>query len=819
MKCKALFLLVVLLFFSCKTEVKTQDSVLEYLLPNATLIVKISHLAAFKSELTNNAFLQKTQGLPFYTALIHALQGLEYVAGDTSCLLALYEVGKATYEFVLIAKDRPDFLTIDKVTNKTVETFPYQDKSLVQYTLNGYEFYTMRHDTEIVLSSSLMLMENMVRVKKNNPVHATLQKLYETNAPGKSATLFAKVNAPFFPLSPPQVAKGKGSKPFSEWVALDFSANSDKVLLNGIAMASDSTQNFISLFKGTSPLANKTPLYAPSHTQAMLSYTFDDYQVFAQNQNAYLDRVSVVDSLFNTIEEVGLIYLNEQKVVLLHSYGAERLSDYLRADKSSTTSYRGKEIMQLQNKMLLEEGFTPLVQDFKASFCVILENTFVFAESKAPLQTLISTHGTTSALSNAPAYQTATHALASASSMLFMANASGMHFFAEHGLLPQRFATAESTDLPEYAFASQLVADRGFAHLTLGVSKIRKATANHAVTPLFTLALDTDLAIPPQFVKNHRTHKQEIVVQDQNHVLYLISTEGQVLWKKPLGGRIRGPIQQVDLYKNGRLQLAFCTHNQFLILDRNGKEVLPFNKTFTGPALNPLAVFDYEGKKNYRFVVTQGKKVFMYNNKGKIVDGFTYTRAQSPIIAAPKHFRVGYKDYLVFQLADKTLKILHRSGKDRIKVREKIDFSANPVFLYKNKFSVTNTKGVLHQIDTEGALTATPFKLHKDHGMYATANTLVFMSDHTLSIKGKKVELDLGVYTAPKIFYYYDKIYVSVTDLQHQKIYMFDSQAKSLPNFPVFGASLIDVTDMDNDTSLELVAKDQANSLIVYKMN
>ena len=93
------------------------------------------------------------------------------------------------------------------------------------------------------------------------------------------------------------------------------------------------------------------------------------------------------------------------------------------------------------------------------------------------------------------------------------------------------------------------------------------------------------------------------------------------------------------------------------------------------------------------------------------------------------------------------------------------------------------------------------------------------MDDNILSIKGKKVELDFGVYSKPKIFYIYDKIYVSVTDIQNQKIYLFDSQAKPIPNFPVFGSSLIDMVDMDNDRKLEIVAKDQDNSLIVYKMN
>lgn len=46
-----------------------------------------------------------------------------------------------------------------------------------------------------------------------------------------------------------------------------------------------------------------------------------------------------------------------------------------------------------------------------------------------------------------------------------------------------------------------------------------------------------------------------------------------------------------------------------MILDRNGKVVPPFNKNFKGQALGPLAVFDYDNNKEYRFVFTQGKKL------------------------------------------------------------------------------------------------------------------------------------------------------------------------------------------------------------------
>src|SRR5690606_28750436 len=107
---------------------------------------------------------------------------------------------------------------------------------------------------------------------------------------------------------------------------------------------------------------------------------------------AYLDRVKPVDTLFNTIEEVGIVYLNNSKAVLLGSFGTESLYNFLDSRKIASQTYQGSEIMELQDKNFLTEGFSPLVRNFKANFCTIMENSFLFAEEKETLQTIISNY-------------------------------------------------------------------------------------------------------------------------------------------------------------------------------------------------------------------------------------------------------------------------------------------------------------------------------------------------------------------------------------------------------------------------------------------
>jgi C1A family cysteine protease len=135
---------------------------------------------------------------------------------------------------------------------------------------------------------------------------------------------------------------------------------------------------------------------------------------------------------------------------------------------------------------------------------------------------------------------------------------------------------------------------------------------------------------------------------------------------------------------------------------------------------------------------------------------------------------------------------VNRVGNSRVKVTEKIEFSSNNTYLYKNNFIVTDKNGTLYSIDTKGKVSKTKFNYSEDHGLDATNKTLVTNNENILSIKGKNITLDLGVYTHPVIFYVHDKIYVSVTDIQSQKVYLFDSNAVPIQNFPVFGYSMIE---------------------------
>ncbi len=818
-KCIA-WTIITLIFVGCQHKNGKTSALTDFIPQKAHIVIKINHLSRLKSELKNNTFLNNLSTAEAYRTLLEKLDPLEYLQTESPSLLVFGIPERASTEFLFVTPYHDNLLDLENQENKKIESQTHKDGGITKYTLDDTVFFSSLKEDFLLISSTEEMLTHSLNNSEQTAIDPTLKSLLAASDPERAASVFMKTQG-HNALGNTILNVGSELHPvnFSQWISLDLDTRQDHLALSGMSIPSDTSKSVLHLFKDIAPLSSKTPFFAPKASDALLAYSFGDYSRFSKNRRDLLGNSVASDSIFRTVEEVGHIYRDRNKAVLLHTYGAEDIVDFLKSLQNRTLNYQGNEIGVLNKNDFLNAFFHPIIQNFGANFYTTIENTLIFSSELNFLEFILRNYKGGNTFNSTSAYESIETSLADEANVLFIARAKGMEEVLKADLSDQFLSDFKAASPSSFVFGAQAVTDSDFYHLSVMAQQIRSSTKNSKASQLFSVKLETNMATTPQFVINHSTNKKEIVVQDENNNLYLIATDGKVLWKKQLNGRIQGRISQVDLYKNGRLQLAFTTHEQFIILDRNGKEVQPFVKDYAGGNLNPLAVFDYDNTKNYRFVVTQGTKVFMYNPKGEIVKGFTYTEAENQILTAPKHIRIGQKDYLVFKLENGRLKILSRTGKERVKVTERIDFSENDIFLYRNKFITTNKEGVLFSIDQKGNLAKSRLKLIADHGIDATAKTLAVMNDNVLTIKGKKVTLDLGVYTAPQIFYLYDKIYVSVTDIQSEQVYLFDSQTKPIASFPVFGASEIDLNDMDNDGKLEIVTKEDESAILVYGLN
>jgi len=809
---------LIVLFITCKKEVAKTDSLLHYIPNNAALVIKINDFEVLKSDLKNNNFLKNLQKTEHYPKLISKIKPLESLDIKNKAIVSFVEVGKEKFEFLLQTTSDSLLLDLFTIKNKSIEEIGYENATYTKITMDSTSVFNYTRASNTFTSSSQLLIENLIRSKEPSEIDEGLAQLYAASSKTKAAVVFIHTKYSNGILNR-YLNKNKSVvfSDFSEWISLDINIEQTELNFSGISTAEASTK-FVSLFQHIEPTTNLTPSFAPLNAKAILSFTFENFADFYKNQQLFLETLPKKDTVFNSVHELGVVYFAQKKVVILQNYGAENILKYLEEKSKETVTYQGNDMVALTDTNVLR-SFTSLISDFETNYYTILENTFIFSEDIESLQNCISSFKNEATFDKSETYNSIKNSIADESNILLVVSPEGIDNFMKDHFKNDILKDLEKLVLKEHTLVAQLVADQRFYHTSLHFKKIASKTELNMTAPLFTVRLDSDIANQTQFVRNHQTNKKELVVQDQDNYLYLIGTDGKVLWKKELDGKILGKIEQVDLYKNGRLQLAFATANTVTILDRNGDLVQDFKTTITGGPISSFSVFDYDTTRNYRFLIVQDRKITMLDNSAKIVAGFNFKEANSKITQAPKHFRMNTKDYIVFPEENGTLRILSRTGTDRILVKQKINFSQNEIYAYNNKFTTTDTKGNLYQIDEKGTITQTKLNFNKDHGLQTTSSVLATMNENTLSIKGKSVALELGVYTKPQIFYIANKIYVSVTDIQNQKIYLFDSKADPIANFPVYGTSVIDLADMDNDKKLELVAKDLENSLIVYRIN
>ena len=810
------YILIVLLLTNCVQQTKNDDSALHLIPKDASIVIQIHDFQAIREEFGANVILKELEKTTVYSKVAQNIEPLRYLKEQKQGVLVLSSTDSISLDLIYITKDSLAFSDWKDAKLKKIENKITQNSTITSYQIDELSFYTTKMGSYSILSSSQKLIQSSMSENDSESHHQSLIEFFEISSPDKALNIYIDFQKGQQLLSQ-LLGDDEKLSDFAKWASWDLSLNDSEILLTGISVPDSSSTQTLNLLSSVKPMENSLASIAPAGSNLFKSYTFDNFGVFTKKYREF-DTELPKDSILNTIEEIGWTTVEEAPILFLKTYGTASLTDYIKANTNTTEDYGGNDIWQLNDSLPILQLLHPFIGKANFNHGSIIENTFIFGDSKRAVETTLSSYKTGSIFEKIPLYTSAKQNFTENSNILTLADFTGAIGLIENSISTKLANELSNTNLKDFAFGSQSIADDGFFHSIFFIKKITTALEKNSVTEQFEVSLKNDIAINPQFVMNHNSRKQEILVQDQDNILYLISNKGNILWEKQLEGSVQGKIHQVDLYKNGKLQYAFTTNNEFLILDRNGKEVAPFTMKYDAGNLNPLAVFDYDNDKDYRFLVTQNKEVFMYNSKGNVVKGFKYTSAESPITKQPQHFRINQKDYILFNLENNTLKILNRVGNDRIRVNEKFSISDNLLTDYQNKFTFTTTDGKLIQIDTNGKISKTNLNLNMDHGMDATSRTLVIMNDNILRIRDKKVELELGVYSKPSIFYLNDKIYVSVTDIQNQKIHLYDSQAEPIPNFPIYGNSIIDMADMDNDKSPELVFKDLDNSIKVFKI-
>lgn len=793
---KLLPVFVALLFLSCNQRKKISSALVDVIPQKAEFIITTQDFSGFQKKLQTNEFLMKSN-FKLKRKLDEVLESLQYLQPPSEVILSLWNENDEL-NFIFATKTDSSLFPLKEIKDKKVETKAINEFIYQKYQLNNATFYVYKDGNSNFISNSL---ENLRYLIKENQTLKDPGFTKAFQAADRSKTSIIVKNEALNPTINEffENFSFEKRKELGKWILLDLDIKNQGFALNGIVI-----HNEVSIL-------NQLPARNLESVK-LIPAQFISYYGFGMDPKILTeeDSINPTPEILTITKEISVLQISSGNAYILNGMEAEAAKEKMAGTGDQTQIYRDIPILRITNPELLKKQLSRYIELEPLQYYAILDHFVLFSTKEEVIKDIINSQQSSTLLSEKNYFTEFSQTLSSQSSILFLTSLKTLN------------GKNAGEENPSFAFkkntlaALQFVNENSFSHIHCILSTGSVNTKTQGTGQTLAVQTDVPLAIRPYFFKNHLTDQMDIAVQDEDNMFYLFSNRGNLHWKKQLDSRISGAIFQVDLFRNGFQQLTFSTGFQVDVLDRNGNRVKPFPIKFNDQLTQPLAVFDYDSNRKYRFVLVQNKNVYMVGPHGKAIKGFDFEKASDEIIQPPKHIRLATKDYILIAEKSGKLNILNRQGHVRVPVKGKVEFSDNQWYGYEDRFISTAPSGNLLEIDENGKIHKKDFSLAENNKLVANDNNIIYLSENILHINDQEVELNFGLYTQPQLFTIKGKNLVAITDTQTSRVFVFNSSGKLLEGFPVYGNSQVDIANADLDKNLELLVQGDNNEVIVY---
>lgn len=229
-----------------------------------------------------------------------------------------------------------------------------------------------------------------------------------------------------------------------------------------------------------------------------------------------------------------------------------------------------------------------------------------------------------------------------------------------------------------------------------------------------SVAFPAQLIYGPQQILNFNDKSPEFVVQDENNVLYLVTSDMDQVFSKVLDGPIVSEIFQVDYLKNGKLQMLFATPNQVHILDRLGNYIQGFPVSPTSERISKLNLVDYNNDRDYRyFLATEEESLWLLDRSGQALEGWKPKKIAGEVVVKPAHYRIaGVGDRMIALSKKGDMYLFNRRGEAEIGSPLKLGESLHTAYALLERGNAKDTRlvtvtpgGEVVQVNFNGELT------------------------------------------------------------------------------------------------------------------
>ena len=339
----------------------------------------------------------------------------------------------------------------------------------------------------------------------------------------------------------------------------------------------------------------------------------------------------------------------------------------------------------------------------------------------------------------------------------------------------------------------------------------------------------------PVWLKDHRSNGYYLVFQDEKNQLTALNEQGKKIWQKQLPGEILSEITQIDLYRNGKFQIIFNTASSVHCIDVLGKDVPGYPLNLAAKSSSPLAVFDYDDNKKYRFLIgLEDGSVINFQDEGKTTKGWKYS-SKGKAINALHHIKAGNKDYIFSKDEVGNIRLLKRNGEDRFKTDAKAPKDTKELdFFMKDKienssFVLSDTTGqiieVLFADGTNGRMTGLA---NAEHLLLADFDEdrladLILSNGNALEVYNSarqrilKYKSPSPITQKPQVYKFPEGRLIALLMEEEKSIIFVNASGNMYFEKALFGMSMPSIRDANGDGTYDIVTHDGGKTIICYK--
>lgn len=639
---------------------------------------------------------------------------------------------------------------------------------------------------------------------------------------------------------------------------LDIKSVNNSMVFNGFSLDSTAYSNYLlSIFRNQSPVSFSLKNYVPNRAITFTSYGINDGAAFSADLQRFVsahhphlrDTVNKLSSalqfewkdLYNEVaDEIGVclvegiethriskILMIETKAPDLWLKHLNAISEKLSVDTIFYERFSNYIIQEVPAHRFPEKLFWPLVQGFDQTFYSSFGNIIVMGDNLEELKFFLEDIEEEDIWGKSVSKNQFLESTLLESNVSVFINTPKVWNVLIPKLQPRwrQFVRDNQTLLQSIqmsAFQFSHLNNTYYTNITINHSKektdLALTSSSRRNVVHFNQAIHKLHA-----VRSHVSRANEILIQDSLNDISLVSMEGKVLWKIPVGDQITSDINEVDFYNNGKLQYIFTTHDAIHIIDRLGNYVPPYPLYLKGKDIQHLSVVDYDRSKKYRFLIIENNgKLWMYDKFGKNLEGWTPRDVGEALLVPPRHHRIKGRDYIIAIRKDGYVHLYNRRG-EMLK-NFPLDLQGKPMGDYflemgsdiANTFFVVVTRdGYRVKFNPEGKIENRETLLRASVGSQfsliaekSNKSYLILQHDtRQLTItdeSGKKIitndyisqrNLDIKYY-----HYGAGKTFISLTDKTQELSYVFDGNGNLVTN-PPLESTAIEVRLANSDQS------------------